>query len=126
MIKRIFTWFFCNLYYFYNTVKKNQPKEITVTYVGFNILLPIFIFFAFLPYHPTVQGHKVFYILLFLFLFVFFGLVSYLLFYKSGLYIKLLKDYPENDFDPNIKLYMWLLCIVLPGLIMYFIFYFPK
>lgn len=126
MIKRIFVWFFCNLYYFYDTLKKKQPKELTVTIVGFYILLPIMLVLCFLPYYPPIKGHKGFYLLLYSFLFVFFGLVSYLLFYKSGLYLKLLKNYPGNDFDPNINLYKYLFCIVLPGLIMYFVFYFPR
>lgn len=128
MIKRIFKWFFCNLYYLHyikntkgserGSLVGNETDWYRVCYVGLFCFVPIEILVAV----PLTMGLGKEYkqqLYLFYVLFAGFGCyAAYRWLYKNKLYIKLLEGFSEKNYNRYILLYAFLFLWVLPmGLI---------
>lgn len=116
MIKRIFTWFFCNLYYFYAKKKSKNADFVIVSYIGGFMAWPVmFIALIVVWVFNDFQLDKglgwLTLIVVNIPLYILFNRI----FYKSKRYLKLLKKFPEEKYNKYIFFYTILFFLILPG-----------
>ena len=116
MIKRIFTWFFCNLYYFYAKKKSRDADMVIINYIGVLMALPVmFLAYGIVWALSDFQYDKGLAILTLISVIVPFLILFNRIFYKSKRYLVLLEKFPEENYNKYIFFYTILIFLIVPG-----------
>lgn len=123
-MKRIFKWFFCNLYYLHyvknakredrSSLVGNESDSERVSFVGLLCFVPIEILVVVPLIREYVKEYKPIVYLFCIFITGFGYYVAYRWLYKNKLYIKLLEGFSEKNFNRYILLYALLFLFILP------------
>lgn len=116
MIKRIFSWFFCNLYYFYAKKKSKDNDFVIVGYIGVLMAFPVmYLAYGIVWALSDFQYNKGVAMMTLTGVIIPFLILFNRLFYKNKRYLTLLEKFPEENYNKYIFYYSILFLFILPG-----------